>query len=571
MAISEDRLLRETALNFFAHLRHTPPNPNYPRVSMAQDLFEQAVASIEAANITLAKSQRMKPPKELPNLLIAMAIAECEQVACISLAGDGAASGYDLLGVYEDSGPNEGIYNTEERALNRIIRGYNSQVTQRDIGEIRSMLYDFLPRQTRCMDRDLIPVNNGIFNYKRKVLEPFTPDLIFLSKSHVNYNPGAQNVIIHNPDDNTDWDVESWIAELSEDPEIVYLLWQILGAVIRPGVRWNKSAWLYSTSGNSGKGTLCELMRNLCGSGSYASISLADFSKDFMLEPLIRASAIIVDENDVGIYLDKVANLKAVITNDVILINRKFKEPIKYQFFGFMVQCLNEYPKVRDRSNSFYRRQLFIPFDKCFTGSERPYIKNEYLSRPEVLEYVMCKVLNMDYYKLSEPAACKAMLDDLKVANSPVREFVEDMLPQCQWNLLPFTFLYDLYKGWFPKVNPGGAVLGRNTFINELIAAISGNFEWVCKNKKTPVPTKDLMDCPEPLIVKYSLTAWMNPNYIGPDQKQICRPALNVEYRGLVRRVPRKLPSQGYVVTGNEPYIAPHPITANSYRQNNEG
>ena len=38
----------------------------------------------------------------------------------------------------------------------------------------------------------------------------------------------------------------------------------------------------------------------LCGPGTYASIPLSNFSKDFMLEPLTRATAIIVDENDVG-------------------------------------------------------------------------------------------------------------------------------------------------------------------------------------------------------------------------------------------------------------------------------
>ena len=141
-------------------------------------------------------------------------------------------------------------------------------------------------------------------------------------------------------------------------------------------------------------------MRQLFGKGTYASIPLSDFSKDFMLEPLISATAIIVDENDVGTYIDKAANLKAVVTNDVIQINRKFKSPVAYQFKGFMVQSLNEMVKVKDRSDSFYRRQLFIPFTKCFTGKERKYIKNDYLQRPEVLEYVMYKVLNMNYYEM---------------------------------------------------------------------------------------------------------------------------------------------------------------------------
>ena len=134
-------------------------------------------------------------------------------------------------------------------------------------------------------------------------------------------------------------------------------------------------------------------MRQLVGEGRYASIPLKDFGKDFMLEPLIRTTSVIVDENDVGTYIDKAANLKAVITGDTIQVNRKFKAPISFKFKGFMVQCLNEMPRVKDKSDSFYRRQLFIPFTKCFTGAERKYIKDDYLKRKEVVEYVMYKVL----------------------------------------------------------------------------------------------------------------------------------------------------------------------------------
>ena len=141
---------------------------------------------------------------------------------------------------------------------------------------------------------------------------------------------------------------------LSDDDEIVQTLWEVLGCIIRPNVPWNKSVWFYSETGNNGKGTLCELMRQLCGEGTYAAIPLVDMGKDFMLEPLTRATAIIVDENDVGTFIDKAANLKAIITGDTVQINRKFKTPIPYQFHGFMVQCLNEMPRIKDKSDSFF-------------------------------------------------------------------------------------------------------------------------------------------------------------------------------------------------------------------------
>lgn len=291
--------------------------------------------------------------------------------------------------------------------------------------------------------------------------------------------------------------------------------------------------------GNNGKGTLCELMRNICGDGTYASIPIADFAKDFMLEPLTRASAIIVDENDVGSFIDKAANLKAVITNDVIALNRKFKSPIAYQFFGFMVQCLNEMPRIKDKSDSFYRRQIFIPFTKCFTGHERKYIKNDYLHRSEVLEYALYKVLNMNYYTLSEPETCKNTLEMYKEFNDPVRQFIDEVLPECVWDLLPFTFLYDLYKAWFDRNSPSGSKQGKNTFINDLINALGPDSEWESLNTQTKIWVGHKMDEPEYLILEYNLKTWENPNYKGTDKNKICKVLPKSHERGLVRKQPK--------------------------------
>src|SRR5699024_1750755 len=206
---------------------------------------------------------------------------------------------------------------------------------------------------------------------------------------------------------------------------------------------------------NIGKGTICDLMCNLCGTGTYAKLSLRDFSEDFLLEPLIRVSAIITDENDVGTYIDKAANLKAVETGDVITINRKYQAPVPCQFKGFMVQCLNEFPKVKDKSESFYRRQIFVPMNKSFKGIERKYIKQDYLHRSDVLEYVLKKLLlETNYYELDIPDVCKTTMEDYKVYNDPIREFSKEVIPNCVWDLLPFKFLYDLYIAWFKKNIP---------------------------------------------------------------------------------------------------------------------
>ena len=44
------------------------------------------------------------------------------------------------------------------------------------------------------------------------------------------------------------------MQELSDDPEVVHVLWQVLGAILRPNVAWDKSVWFYSESGEQWKG-----------------------------------------------------------------------------------------------------------------------------------------------------------------------------------------------------------------------------------------------------------------------------------------------------------------------------
>ena len=443
----------------------------------------------------------------------------------------------DVLAIYSETGENAGIYDINESTLYRIVQQYDYQLEERKFKEVYFMLQSLAPRKKRCCRRNLIADNNGIFDYDTKTLMPFDPDYIFLTKSHVDYNPNAVNVVIHNDKDGTDWDVESWVSELSDDPEIVELLWQMLGAIIRPFVRWNRSIWLYSTTGNNGKGTLCELMRNLCGAGSHTSISLGDFGKDFALQPLLHSSAIIVDENDVGKYIDNLANLKAIVTNDIVQINRKFKSAVSFRFWGFMVQCINDLPRIRDKSDSFYRRQILVPMDKCFTGAERRYIKDDYLSRKEVLEYVLKRVLHSNFYELSIPQRCRDLLGSYKEINDPVREFISEFKERFAWDLVPTDFLYDLYKSWYQNCNPSGRPDNKTNFKKQLeIILMEPEYSRYWQVATNAVRVGNKMDKPEPLIAIYNLANWKNPSYTGSDINKISTPKiLSTRYRGIVR------------------------------------
>ena len=499
------------------------------------DLFDVLKGVILTHNAASPKEKWSTPKTLTPNQII-HAILELYPICRLIYTDKADSASIGELALYQSSGPDEGIYIADENAIRNLVFQYNELIPEAQMRYVINMLYSKAPVRTRTTNPDLIAVNNGVFNYATKKLLPFSPDYIFTSKSRVDYDPNAENPVIHNDTDNTDWDVESWMESLSDDPEIVALLWEILGAIIRPYVSWDVSAWMYSEKGNNGKGTLCELMRNLCGEGSYATIPLTNFSKDFMLEQLTRVSAIITDENAVGAFIDTTDNLKAVITGDVIQLNRKYQKPISYKFHGFMVQCINDLPRIRDKSDSIYRRQLFIPMTKCFTGHVRKYIKGEYLKRDDVLRYVLKKILNTNYYTLSFPAACQNVLDEYKEFNDPIQEFFNELSPQFAWDLVPFSFMYELYKKWLAKTNPKGAAVGRNTFIRQIYNIVQSSEEWECQDTKVSIRSKGRMDIPEPLIDAYGVDEWKHSYYTGNDINKICMPTLAPNYRGILRR-----------------------------------
>ena len=512
---------------------------------LLNEINRQILAQNERIKTAEIHGTKRLPLTQLGFAEVARLILALYSIISISPSSRNSDPDLNILAAYDDdpASPTFGTYRSSQGHIRSIARRYCLNLTTRDFAEIIAALSDSAPRRTRGDNRDLIAVNNGIIDYNDGDPQfiDFSPEFIFLAKLDVAWNPDARNVVIHNDTDGTDWDVESWMESLSDDPEVVELLWEIIGATVRPYVSWNRCAFFYSEQGNNGKGTLLSLMRNLIGVQSYASVPLADFGKDFLLEPLTRASAILVDENDVGTFIEKAANFKAIVTNDVITINRKYKSPIAHQHFGFMVQCLNDKPTIKDKSESFYRRQLFVPFTKCFTGAERRYIKDDYLTRADVLEYVLKRVLTMSYYSLSEPQAVKDALEDFKESNDPIRAFWNEVKGEFSWDLIPFPFAYDLYKAWMARNMPNSKPLGRNKFIDSLVTLVRSDRHsmWLCEDHRTQYRPGDRMTVPEELIYEYTLVDWANvaaPKTSPKQYSTLPSDRQKNSYRGLIRR-----------------------------------
>ena len=121
-----------------------------------------------------------------------MLLAKAEVIALVQCSDRRNTSDPLPLGIYQKSGPNQGLYSLLDGDLDRIILQMRPGASEKDIREIRMILRNTVPIRQRTPDRDLVPVANGIFDYRSQVLLPFSPDYVFLSKISVPYNPAPK-------------------------------------------------------------------------------------------------------------------------------------------------------------------------------------------------------------------------------------------------------------------------------------------------------------------------------------------------------------------------------------------
>lgn len=421
------------------------------------------------------------------------------------------------VGIYDE---HDGIYYVQEEAFEHAVGILNAKADRhfnaRVIDRLRERITteDGVTQQEH--DPDIIPFKNGLFNYKTKKLTPHTPEHVFLWRVNADWDENAPEPKLA-LDDGTPWNFNDWLLEImsgvEEDRELIY---EIIGSLVRPEVDWQTSIWFYSSQGASGKGTLLALFRAIMGSASV-DINLSEMGEDFKLEELYesQAKAIFADENDVGVYIDKMAAYKALSDGSRLQINRKGRRVISMTWRGRIAQCLNEKPQFSDRSLSAMRRNRCVEFKQHYTeDTKKREIKTRLLVDPRVVQWVLKHVLKdiPDYYQIRETENTRNLASEIMENNNPVQQFVIEMLhntPSDDANdiytgpgvdHLPFETLYAIYLDWKAVRIPDSKPQSIQKFKELLKTALETDTEWEARPrgtiKITDKYTNDIMNNP---------------------------------------------------------------------------
>lgn len=539
-------------------------NPDDAPALHRDRLVDALQTTFSVRNAGFDKEWKWTLPKCLSTRGIVELILRTTNICRIELEG-----GQNVLAVKATSGKYKGVYrciNTAEDAtlnLDRIINELKISVKTSEIKEIYAKLLVYAPLRKVTTAPELLPLENGIWNYDTETLipwdDPRADKYTFLTKCPIPYNPDAKSPRIPDPEDHSYvWDFDNWLLELFSDhekpEETRFAIWCVLHAAIRYNVNYRKSVWFCNPDGNgaNGKSCICDIIEQLVT--DVFTIDMEDFGKDFGLMGLVGAGVCICRETQVGKMIDKVASYKAMVTQEPIKINIKYQKPLKYRYCGITVFCQNDYPRVADKTGSFDRRLLIILFNQSFKGDRaRPFIQDQALKSPEVLEYIVKRLVEMNVRKFPDFSFMEKNLKEYRINNSPVEEFLEKFcMPEIdedtgnpllddngntkfilKWSLLPYGFLYDLFHAYYEEAYHDRCKISYKTFKKEVK-------NWACQSEYYIVKQSrigDRMDEAEPMIDRYNLKNWMNRTYLNSkDLLAKCHPIFNTDrYTGLVR------------------------------------
>lgn len=404
-------------------------------------------------------------------------------------------------------------------------------------------------------DDMLVACGNGVFDFRRKEqgltpyfteytdenFEKLYPEFCVLSKLYTNYNANAKNVVIHNDEDGTDWDVESQFEELFDNKTYTKALWQVAQFTLRKCNR-PKILVLFANSsktetgasqGQNGKSTILRMLIYVIDGGvrsdsNVLNTSLTDIGdnkKQFTLAGLPYAYAIISHEANID-SKTKISNcdtIKNIIRGDGVQCNRKFKDEVNVEFKGNWIQAFNgNHLNFEDSSESMWNRTITIPFEKFFGNTNRKYISEEYTKRQDVREYILWRVLDgmerLTDYSDDVKALCGENTRGLEANSKPAFGFFDEYMHTLKNKKVAVQMLFDAFLVYDRDINGSMSKMKRSQFVDHLNAwtHTTNTFKYVCVEKgqsKERWKREDRVFA-EPIIAEFGsrMDGWQDAN-----------------------------------------------------------
>ena len=309
----------------------------------------------------------------------------------------------------------------------------------------------------------VISCTNGLLDLSTRNTIEHTPALFNVVSVPFNFDKDAPEPV-------------AWFEFLEsvwpKDAASIALLQEYVGYVLSGRTDMQKLLLLIGPT-RSGKGTIARMLVALIGRGHAAGPTLASLGTNFGLSPLLGKPLAIISDARLGDTPAHtvVERLLSITGEDMLTVDRKFRDPWSGKLTTRFVILSNELPRFRDSSAAIANRMLILQMTKSFLGREDRTLDDRLRAElPGILKWALEGLdrLNLNgrftVPESSEDAA--ALMMDLA---SPMSAFVRDRcIRKPDENIL----VDDLYRAWQTWADDNGHHAGAKVTFGRNLRAV---------------------------------------------------------------------------------------------------
>lgn len=306
------------------------------------------------------------------------------------------------LYLYDDGYLHLFTYNFAMRYLMQVFRDHdiNYALRSSDYKELVKLLQaqpQIMKKQDDCItNSDCILFSDGAFNVPcGEMCKPCMEDYQF---SKIEFPLQWGRIFEASPE------ADSFIKRFCGYDEIMEdYLWELIGYMLSSYQK--KILVVFIGPSNSGKSTLANMVRRICGSETCVAIGIKELAGSFSLAELQGKRLCIDSEMDSSeLNARDISLLKKVVGNDLIQGNRKYEQPFYFQCQTKFLVCTNN--KIKFNSNEditallnrikIFKLKESIPLEEQYYEMDKILDKNRTYFLQKAMKGI-CRLVNNNF------------------------------------------------------------------------------------------------------------------------------------------------------------------------------
>lgn len=337
----------------------------------------------------------------------------------------------------------EGVYSKwAPETIDQVITGILGTGTQaRHLDNLHRFLASFAHKDHSDVNLPrFLNLKNCLLDVEAGERIEHSPAILSTIQAPVTYDPTATCPL--------------WLKTLEEilpDAGLRQLLGQFFGYCLTPSVRFQKGLMLYG-AGENGKSLVVDVLEALVGPDNRSVVEVEDLADKFRVTELDGKLVNLASEVSARAMVDD-AKLKKVVTGDLMMGEKKNRDPYAFRPYAKWIVSGNSLPTTRDKSHGYFRRWLIVPFTRKFVGADRDNDLGRQIIAEELSGILNWALLGFQSLCAGDgfaiPDASKKALQTYVSDMNPVVRFIQDCVtasPDSNNTRLRDTFL--LYQQW---------------------------------------------------------------------------------------------------------------------------